>query len=94
MDISNLKVQPKKQEDVASRKEVKEDEEGSGSSSTDSVNSGSVFFLYYRSNLSLHLRSIQSLWYALRQIYLKSSSTNEKLFFCYGSRGFFRVPGS
>jgi hypothetical protein len=38
MDTSYCKVQPKKQEDVARRKEVKEEEEGSRNSSTDSVN--------------------------------------------------------
>jgi hypothetical protein len=43
MDTSNGKEEPKMQEDVAGRKEVKEEEqeEGSGNSSTDSVNSGS-----------------------------------------------------
>jgi hypothetical protein len=38
---SNCKELPKKQEDFARRKEVKEDEAGAGNSSTDSVNSGS-----------------------------------------------------
>jgi hypothetical protein len=41
MDTSYCKEQPKKQEDVAIRKEVKKKEAGSGNSSTDSVNSGS-----------------------------------------------------
>jgi hypothetical protein len=41
MDTSYCKEQPKMQEDVAGRKEVKEEETGSGSSSTDSVNCGS-----------------------------------------------------
>jgi hypothetical protein len=41
MDNSYFKEQPKMQEDVSGRKEVKEEEAGSGSSSTDSVNSGS-----------------------------------------------------
>jgi hypothetical protein len=43
MDTSNGKEEPKMQEDVAGRKEVKEEEqeEGIGNSSTDSVNSGS-----------------------------------------------------
>jgi hypothetical protein len=37
MDTSNCKEKPKKQEDVERRKEVKEEEAKSGSSSTDSV---------------------------------------------------------
>jgi hypothetical protein len=37
MDKFNCKEQLKKQEDVARRKEVKEEEAGSGNSSTDSV---------------------------------------------------------
>jgi hypothetical protein len=41
MNTSDSKEQPKKQEDVARRKEVKEEDAGSGNSSTDSVNSGS-----------------------------------------------------
>jgi hypothetical protein len=41
MDTSDYKEQPKKQGDVAGRKEVKEEEAGSGNSSADSVNSGS-----------------------------------------------------
>jgi hypothetical protein len=41
MDISNCKEQPMKQGDASRRKEVKEEEVGSGNSSTDSVNSGS-----------------------------------------------------
>jgi hypothetical protein len=41
MDTSNCKEHPKKQEDVARRKEVKEEEAGNGSYSTDSVESGS-----------------------------------------------------
>jgi hypothetical protein len=40
MDTSYFKQQPKMQEDVARRKEVKEEEAGSGNSSTDSVNPG------------------------------------------------------
>jgi hypothetical protein len=35
MDISNCKEQPTKQEDVATRKEVKEEDAGSGNSSTE-----------------------------------------------------------
>jgi hypothetical protein len=48
MDTSYFKEQPKKQEDDAGRKEVKEEEAGSGSSSIDSVNSGSkpVYQIY------------------------------------------------
>jgi hypothetical protein len=41
MDNSDCKEQPKKQEGDEMRKEVKEEEVGSGNSSTDSVNSGS-----------------------------------------------------
>jgi hypothetical protein len=41
MDTSNYKEQQNKQEDFSRRKEVKEEETGSGNSSTDSVNSGS-----------------------------------------------------
>jgi hypothetical protein len=41
MDTSHYKEQPKIQEDVSRRKEVKEEEAGCGNSSTDSVNSGS-----------------------------------------------------
>jgi hypothetical protein len=41
MDISYCKEQPKKQQDVARRRKVKEQEAGSGNSSTDNVNSGS-----------------------------------------------------
>jgi hypothetical protein len=41
MDNFDCKIQPKKQEDVARKKEVKEEETGSGNSSTDSLNSGS-----------------------------------------------------
>jgi hypothetical protein len=43
MDTSNCKEEPKKQEDVTRRKEVKKEEKvpGSGNSSTDTVNSGS-----------------------------------------------------
>jgi hypothetical protein len=41
MDTSYCKEHPKKQEDVAGRKEVKEEEEGSGNSNTNSVDSGS-----------------------------------------------------
>jgi hypothetical protein len=41
MDTSYCKEQPKKQEDVAGRKEVKEEEAGSGNLSIDSVNSRS-----------------------------------------------------
>jgi hypothetical protein len=42
MDTSNCKEKPKKQGDIARRKEVKEEEARSGNSSTDSVKSGSV----------------------------------------------------
>jgi hypothetical protein len=42
MDTSRCKEQPKNQGDVVRRKEVKEEEEGSGNSSIDSVKSGSV----------------------------------------------------
>jgi hypothetical protein len=41
IDIINCKELPKKQEDVAGRKKFKEEEAGSGNSSTDSINSGS-----------------------------------------------------
>jgi hypothetical protein len=41
MDTSNCKEQPKKQQDVAWRKEMKEKEAGSANSSTVSVNSRS-----------------------------------------------------
>jgi hypothetical protein len=41
MGTSNRKEQPKKQEDVARRKPVKEEDIGNGNLSTDSVNSGS-----------------------------------------------------
>jgi hypothetical protein len=41
MDSSHCKELPKKQENVARRKELKEEYAGSGKSSTDSVNSGS-----------------------------------------------------
>jgi hypothetical protein len=41
MDTSNCKEQPRKKEDVARRKVVKEEEPGSRKSSTISVNSGS-----------------------------------------------------
>jgi hypothetical protein len=41
MDTSNGKEQPKKQEGISRRKELKEEETGSGKSSTDSLNSGS-----------------------------------------------------
>jgi hypothetical protein len=42
MDTSYCKEQSKKQGDVSRRKEVIEEDDGSGNSSTDSVNSGSV----------------------------------------------------
>jgi hypothetical protein len=42
-DTSYCKEQPKIQEDVARRKELKEEEAGSGNSNTDTVNSGSGF---------------------------------------------------
>jgi hypothetical protein len=42
IDTSNCKEQPKKQEDVSRRKEVKEEEARSGNSSIYSFNSGSV----------------------------------------------------
>jgi hypothetical protein len=42
MDTSYCKEHPEKQEDIAGRKEVQEKDVGSGNSSTDSVNSGSV----------------------------------------------------
>jgi hypothetical protein len=41
MNTSNCKEQPKKQQDVARRKELKEEDAGNVNSSTDSVNSGS-----------------------------------------------------
>jgi hypothetical protein len=41
MDTSYCKEHPMKQEYFARRKEAKEEEAGSGNSSTDSVNSGS-----------------------------------------------------
>jgi hypothetical protein len=41
MDTSYCKNQPKKPADVATRKEIKEEDAGSGNSSTDSVNSES-----------------------------------------------------
>jgi hypothetical protein len=37
MDTSNCTEQPTKQEDVSRRKEINEEESGSGNSSTDSV---------------------------------------------------------
>jgi hypothetical protein len=51
MDSSYCKEQPKKQEDVARRKEVKEEETGSRNSSIDRVNSGSG--LYYQIHILL-----------------------------------------
>jgi hypothetical protein len=41
IDTSNGKEEPKMKENVSRRKEVIEEEAGSGDSSTDSVNSGS-----------------------------------------------------